>query len=195
MDTDTTIARQLGRQLGLQITNQPTTQNTTTRIATITTIHNTTVDITIDGTTLTNIQATTDTLAANPGDRCLLTIQGALAIASSLLPSTPATGSGTWTPLQPNDTYWKLGSIPLSVRKQGNLVTLDGMIARTGGFQKGYTCATIPAGYRPDRGIKTPNTYFSSQWWAISTAGTITSEDGNDGSANPIYLHTTWYTA
>lgn len=195
MNTDTTIARQLGRQLGLQITNQPTTQNTTTRIATITNIHNTTVDITIDGTTLTNIQATTDTLAAKPGDRCLLTIQGALAIASSLLPATPATGSGAWTPLQPNDASWKLGGIPLSVRKQGNLVTLDGMIARTGGFQRGCVCATIPEGYRPDRGTKTPNTYFSSQWWVIGSDGTIRSEDGNDGSANPIYLHTTWYTA
>ena len=101
MNTDTTIARQLGRQLGLQITNQPTTQNTPTRIATITQTHNTTVDITIDGTTLTNIQATPETITANPGDRCLITIQGALAIATHLLP--PATGASKWTTLQPND--------------------------------------------------------------------------------------------
>lgn len=75
------------------------------------------------------------------------------------------------------------------------MVTLDGSISRTGGFQTGYVCAIIPAGYRPDRQTKTPNHYFSSQWWAIGTDGTIRCEQGNDGSSNPIYLHTTWYTA
>lgn len=193
MNTDTTIARQLGRQLGLQITNQPTTQNTTTRIATITQTHNTTVDITIDGTKLTNIQATPETITANPGDRCLITIQGALAIATHLLP--PATGASRWTTLQPNDASWKQNNPPLAIRKDGGMVTLDGSISRTGGFQTGYVCATIPAGYRPDRQTKTPNHYFSSQWWVIGTDGTIRCEQGNDGSNNPIYLHTTWYTA
>ncbi len=75
------------------------------------------------------------------------------------------------------------------------MVTLDGSISTNRRLPDGYVCATIPAGCRPDRQTKTPNHYFSSQWWAIGTDGTIRCEQGNDGSSNPIYLHTTWYTA
>lgn len=101
-----------------------------------------------------------------------------------------------WTPVTPGGGWqWGQTDDPhLCVAKWGNLVELQGVIGRTGGWKSGWVVAIIPAGYRPPARV-----------WMTSSRRNVShlyaDPDGTLGVANDtltgaafadLFIHATW---
>lgn len=160
------------------------------------------LDVTVHGATLEGLPCTVDCLLARVGDRVVVEsyahfswVIGVIASPTTARIATEVADTG-WVQVGLNDASWKHNSdYPLSVRRVGEHVYLQGGFRRDGGFQAGFVAFTLLERFRPSRALMLENHYFTSQFWTLGTNGRCTPQASDATSpGHTVWVQADWFT-